>query len=164
MGLVSSILAEIEQESRTTRKVLERVPTDKLTWKPHEKSSALGRLAWHIASIPARALAMVRDGDFDMATARPLEPPDSTALIVAGFERHTAEVRAYFESIDEAVLHEPFTLRRGPQVIVSMKKIGAVRAILLNHTYHHRGQLSVYLRLLDVPVPPIYGPTADEMM
>lgn len=164
MALVSSILKEIEQESRTTRRVLERVPTDKLSWKPHEKSSSLGRLAWHVAAIPARVLAMLRQGDFDMAAAPPLEPPDSTALIVAGFERHYADIRAYFESIDEAVLHEPFTLRRGPQVIVSMPKIGTVRSILLNHTYHHRGQLSVYLRLLDVPVPPIYGPTADETM
>ena len=78
MGLVRSILAEIEQESRTTRRVLERVPTDKLRWKPHEKSSSLGRLAWHIAAIPSRVLAMMRAGDFDMAAAPPLEPPDST--------------------------------------------------------------------------------------
>ena len=162
MPVLSAILAEIEQEQRTTRKVLERVPHDKLSWRPHEKSMTLGRLAWHIATIPARVVVMLRDGEFDLATAGPAVPPDTTAAIVEGFERNMAEVRAHFESISEDVLKEPFTMRRGPQVMMTIKKIGVVRAILLNHTYHHRGQLSIYLRLLDVPVPSIYGPSADE--
>lgn len=164
MGVVGAILAEIEQESRTTRKVLERVPGDKLSWKPHEKSMSLGRLAWHIAAVPARVMVMLRDGEFDIGAAGPPTPPDNVAAIVSGFERHYADVRAYFESITDETLKETFTLRRGPEVIMTMKKIGVVRSILLNHTYHHRGQLSIYLRLLDVPVPAIYGPSADEQM
>jgi uncharacterized damage-inducible protein DinB len=163
MPVVHAILAEIDQESKTTRKVLERVPGDKLSWKPHEKSMSLGRLAWHIASIPSRALMMLREGEFDLSNAGPSAPPDSTAAIMDGFERHLAEIREYLGSIDDAALKEPFTLRRGEQVIMQTKKMGVVRAVLLNHAYHHRGQLSIYLRLLDVPVPAIYGPSADEM-
>jgi uncharacterized damage-inducible protein DinB len=160
--IVNAILAEIEQESKTTRKVLERVPGDRLSWKPHEKSMTLGRLAWHIASLPPRVLMMLRSGEFDLVKAGPSAPPDSTAAIMEGFEKHLAEVREYFSSIDDQVLKEPFTLRRGEQVILQIKKMGVVRSILLNHAYHHRGQLSIYLRLLDVPVPSIYGPSADE--
>ena len=162
MPVVNAILAEIDQESKTTRKVLERVPADKLSWKPHEKSMSLGRLAWHLAFIPIRAMAMLRDGEFDLATAGPTAPPETTDEILAGFDRHYAEVREFLASIDDEALKEPFTLRKGERVITSMKKIIVIRSILLNHTYHHRGQLSIYLRLLDVPVPSIYGPTADE--
>ena len=162
MPVVNAILAEIEQESKTTRKVLERVPQDKLNWKPHEKSMSLGRLAWHLAFIPSRVLSMLGEAAFDMAAAGPTTPPESTDEILAGFDKNYGDIRQYLQSIDDAALREPFTLRRGDRVILSMPKLGVVRAILLNHTYHHRGQLSVYLRLLDVAVPSIYGPTADE--
>ena len=164
MSLVSSILAEIEQESRTTRKVLERVPDDKLGWSPHAKSMTLGRLASHIAAVPARVLLWLRAGEFDLAQAGPGAGLDQTAAIVAEFEKNMQEIREYLVSIDDSALKETFTLRKGDKTITTMTKMGIVRAVLLNHTYHHRGQLSVYLRLLEVPLPPIYGPTADEQM
>ena len=164
MSMVSSILAEIEQESRTTRKVLERVPDGKLDWSPHPRSMTLGRLASHIAMVPARVLLMLRSAEFDLAQAGPGAPLDTTASIVAAFEKNLQETRDYLVSIDDAALKEPFTLKRGEKTVAAMTKIGIVRGVLLNHTYHHRGQLSVYLRLLDVPLPPIYGPTADEQM
>lgn len=164
MPLVNAILAELEQEARTTRKVLERVPDDKLEWRPHEKSMTLGRLANHIATIPSRVLSWVKASELDLDQARPAEPPDRTDLIVAAFEKHLEEIRDYLGSIDDAALKEPFTLRKGEKTLLSMPKIAVVRTVLLNHTYHHRGQLSVYLRLLDVPLPAMYGPSADEQM
>lgn len=164
MSLVSAILGELEQESRTTRKVLERVPDDKLGWAPHPRSMTLGKLAYHIAAVPARVLLWLRAAEFDLANAGPAAGLDQTALIVAAFEKNLQEIREYLVSIDDSVLREPFTLKKDGNTVASLTKIGIVRAVLLNHTYHHRGQLSVYLRLLDVPVPAMYGPSADEQM
>jgi uncharacterized damage-inducible protein DinB len=164
MPLVNAILAEIDQEARTTRKVLERVPGDKLTWTPHVKSTPLGKLAWHIAAVPARVMMMIREAEFDLSQAGPIPPPDNIAAILEGFDRYYGEVREFLKPMSDEALKEPFTLRRGGNVVMTVPKIVVVRSILLNHTYHHRGQLSVYLRLLDVPVPSIYGPSADEQM
>ena len=99
---------------------------------------------------------------FDMAKAGPFPPPENAGSIVAGYHESLAELRAYLVTLDDAALKEPFTLMRGGETLMTVPKVAIVRNILMNHTYHHRGQLSVYLRLLDVPVPPIYGPTADE--
>lgn len=164
MPLVNAILAEIDQEARTTRRVLERVPEDKLSWTPHPKSTPLGRLAWHIAAIPSRVIEMLRSAEFDLSKAGPPTPPDTLAAILEGFDRHLGEIRAFLATLSDEALKEQFTLRRGDQVVMTVPKIAIVRSVLLNHAYHHRGQLSVYLRLLDVPVPSIYGPTADEKM
>jgi uncharacterized damage-inducible protein DinB len=162
MPILDAILAELAHESGTTVKVLERVPEDKLDWTPHPKSTPIGKLAWHIAVIPSRVHVMVRDGELDVMVVKAPPRPDTVAEIVAGYNAHIEQLRAYLSSIDDSVLKEPFTMRAGDKIIAAQKKIVALRAILLNHTYHHRGQLSVYLRLLDVPVPGIYGPTADE--
>lgn len=162
MPIIDAILAELAHESKTTVRVLQRVPDDKLDWTPHPKSTPIGRLAWHIAVIPSRVQIMVRDGELDVLVVRAPNRPDTTAAIVAGYEQHIDQLRAYLSSIGDEVLKEPFTMRAGDKIIAQQNKIVALRAILLNHTYHHRGQLSVYLRLLDVPVPGIYGPTADE--
>ena len=162
MPIIDSILAEVDYELPTTLRVLERVPGDRLDWTPHPRSMSLGKLAWHIAVIPARVLVMLREGEFDLAAARPAPMPDQAGAIPAGLRRHMDDVRAYFGSIDDAALREPFTMRHGPKIINQTVKLSVVRAILLNHTYHHRGQLAVYLRLLDVPVPAIYGVSADE--
>jgi len=164
MPFIDAVLAELDQEARTTLRVLERVPNDRLDWTPHPKSMSLGKLAWHVAAIPARVLIMLRQGRFDLAAAGPATPPDQVAAIVAGFHQHLEEFRAYLGSIDDAALMEPFTLVRGPQTIFTLPKKAIIRTILLNHTYHHRGQLAVYLRLLDIPVPAIYGTSADEPM
>lgn len=162
MPIIDAILGELDHEARTTARVLERVPNDHLDWTPHPKSMPLRKLAWHIAKLPTRVMQMLREASFDLSQSPPPPPPDDAASIVAGFHESLAELRALLVTLDDAALKEPFTLMRGGQAVMTMPKIAVIRNILLNHSYHHRGQLSVYLRLLDVPVPPIYGPTADE--
>ena len=164
MPIINAILPELDIEAKTTVRVLERVPSDRLDFTPHPKSSTLGKLAWHIASIPATVQRLLRAGTFDLSQARPAPIPSDTNAIVEEFRRNTADTRAYLETLTDENLREPFTMIRGGQTVMTIPKIGVVRTILMNHTYHHRGQLAVYLRLLDVPVPVIYGTTADEAM
>jgi len=164
MPIITPMLSELEHEARTTTRVLERVPYDKLEWTPHPRSMTLGRLAWHIASIPARVGVMLRDGTMDVLTASPPAMPAETGGIVDGFKRHIAELRGFLETLDDTALKETFTMMRGGDTVITMPKVAVIRTILLNHSYHHRGQLAVYLRMLDVPVPAIYGASADEAM
>lgn len=164
MPIIEPILAELDQESKATLRILGRVPTEHLAWTPHPKSSSLGRLAFHIASIPSIGLRFARLGTFERTQAPPPPPIPATAEeIVAAFERNLAEARAHFASMTDDELQEPFTMTKEGRVLMSFPKIGMLRTIMLNHSYHHRGQLSVYLRLLDVPLPIIYGSTADEV-
>ena len=162
MRLIDPILSELERESLSTLKMLERVPAGQLEWRPHPKSMTLGKLTWHLATIPKRMVTMLQSGSFDLKDARPSPPPDSSAGITDAFRSSLAEVKAMLSAMDDAALRERFTLTRGGEEVTSMSKISFIRTVMLNHSYHHRGQLSVYLRLLDVPLPPIYGPTADE--
>jgi len=162
MPIIDSILSEIDFELATTLRVLERVPQEHLQWTPHPKSMSLGKLAWHIAALPARVQVMLREGEFDVTTARPAEMPDQPGAIPAALRRHMEDLRAYIATLSDEALKERFTLRAGPQVLQQIPKIGVIRTILMNHTYHHRGQLAVYLRLLNIPVPAIYGTSADE--
>jgi uncharacterized damage-inducible protein DinB len=162
MAIIDSILSEMEFELPTTLKVLARVPQEKLGWTPHPKSMTIGKLAWHIAGVPARVMVMLRDGELDLVNARPAEMPAEVTEIGAALQRNMDELRAYLRTIDMDVLKQPFTLRHGEKVIMQIPKAAVLRSILLNHTYHHRGQLAVYLRLLDIPVPAIYGTSADE--
>lgn len=162
MGIITAILGETEFELPTTLRVLGRVPQDNLDWTPHAKSMTIGRLAWHIATVPARVQAMLRAGDFDVASARPPEMPRDANEIPAALQRNMDELRAYLRTLDDEALKAPFTLRHGDKVLQQIPKAAVLRTILLNHTYHHRGQLAVYLRLLDIPVPAIYGTSADE--
>ncbi len=165
MPIIHSLLSELDIEAKTTTRVLERVPAEHLAWTPHPKSSSLGRLAWHIASIPATVQRLLRAGTFDLTAARPAQQlPADTAAIVDEFQRNFADTRAYLETLTDEFLREPFNMVKGEQAVMTIPKIAVVRTILMNHTYHHRGQLSVYLRLLDVPLPTIYGSTADEAM
>ncbi len=162
MNIAQTILSELRAEAKATNRILERVPMDKLSWKPHEKSSSLGKLAWHIASIPMIAVTMLDAGTFDPGrSARPQEMPESPD-ITGQFGKSMETVREKIGSLDDAALMEPFRMMHGEEVLLEMPKAGMLRTILLNHTYHHRGQLSVYLRLLDVPVPATYGTSADE--
>ena len=162
MPIIDSILNEIDFELPTTLRVLERVPQEHLQWTPHAKSMSLGKLAWHIAGLPARIQVMLREGDFDVTTARPAEVPDQPGAIPAALRRNMDDLRAYIATLSDEALKERFTMRAGPKVLQQIPKIGVIRTILMNHTYHHRGQLAVYLRLLDVPVPAIYGNSADD--
>jgi uncharacterized damage-inducible protein DinB len=162
--LTESILQEFEQESATTRRVLERVPEDRLTWKPHAKSMSLGTLALHIASGPgllsewALQDNVALSGDMESAPEA-----TSTADVLAAHDESVTKTKAALSQLGDAGMMADWKLTtKEGATIVGMPKAALVRTIILNHMYHHRGQLSVYLRLLDVPVPAIYGPSADE--
>jgi uncharacterized damage-inducible protein DinB len=164
MPIINSILGELDHEAKSTIRVLERVPAEHLSWKPHEKSSSLGKLAWHVASLPKNVRRMVQAGSLDTALARPREMPDDAREIVAEFQRNHAETREYLATLSDEFLREPFTMKRDGVEKFTIPKIAVIRNILMNHTYHHRGQLTVYLRLLDIPVPAVYGTSADEQL
>jgi uncharacterized damage-inducible protein DinB len=162
MALKEGLLAEYDHEMGTTRRLLERIPDDKLAWKPHEKSMALGELACHLGNIPNWAGAILNESSFDLAARPPNQAPKtSRAEILALFDDSTRKTRGLMDKSDAEYM-APWSLKRGSQDWFSMPRIAAFRSFVLNHTIHHRGQLSVYLRLNQIPVPPIYGPTADE--
>lgn len=163
MRLIDPILMEFDREASATRKVLERVPDAKLGWAPHPRSMTAGKLAWHLATIPGWiGTAVLLDGE-DMATRPKAPPAPATAREIA--EAFTANVevakRAMVQLDDEAAA-ATWTLSMAGKVILSMPRLAFLRTILLSHSIHHRGQLTVYLRFLEVPVPAIYGPSADE--
>lgn len=165
MRMIDPLLMEFDRECSTTRKVLSRVPADKLSWKPHPKSYSLGQLAQHIASLPHWIAGSLLPGEFDMAKGGGDFSPKEAASVEAvlkTFDESAAAAKAAMAQLDDARAMGSWTFRNGAAVIMEMPRIALVRTILLNHGIHHRGQLSVYLRLLDVPVPAIYGPSADE--
>ena len=156
------LLSDLEQELTTTRRVLERVPDDRLDWKPHEKSVAFGGLALHCANLLRWQIAILELDDYDIATAPRLDPPKSQEDILFLFDRLRHELVVTIEKLDEQAFLREWTLRFGDRVIASFPKFAAMRTFGLSHMIHHRGQLTVYLRLLDLPVPATYGPSADE--
>jgi uncharacterized damage-inducible protein DinB len=161
MRLVDSILMEIDQEAQTTKRVLDRIPEDKLAWKPHPKSFSLGQLALHIASVPGSvALAAAPDS---MEVPNFSQPePKSRQEVLETFSKSLESTKDTLKKMDDARLTSMWSLTKNGRVLMSVPRVGFIRSILMNHVYHHRGQLSVYLRMLDVPVPSIYGPSADE--
>ncbi len=160
--LVDTLIEELDREGFSTRRLLERVPVDHLDWKPHAKSTSLGDLAWHLASIPGRIATLIRAKTFDVGSvAAPLR---ESSDFPAELDRNLSVARALLRSFDEAALLDPFTITHQGQTVLSMPAATAIRSIMFNHAYHHRGQLTVYLRMLDVPLPIIYGNSADERM
>ncbi|MEP6495216.1 MAG: DinB family protein [bacterium] len=153
-------LKEFDLEMASTRKLLERVPSDRGTWKPHAKSFALGHLAQLVAGIPSWMTRTLRE-PFINLSAGPGYSFESTETLVAKFEANAAAAREALSSVTGAALDEPWSLKMGEQVLFTSPRGEVVRQHL-NHLIHHRGQLTVYLRLVDVPLPQIYGPTADE--
>ncbi len=153
-------LREFDQEMASTRRLLERVPSEKATWKPHPKSFALGHLAQLVARMPGWITMTLLDPYLDLSGGArySFEP---TEKLVAEFDRHVREAREALASVTGPALEDKWELRMGPQVLMTSTK-GEVTRQTLSHLSHHRGQLTVYLRLLDVPIPQIYGPTADE--
>ena len=159
------LLAEFDHEMGTTRKLLDRVPgdnADRLAWKPHPKSMSLGGICTHLANLPNWGATILSDVSFDLASAPPnVEEKKSRADILALFEDATRRTRAALDKTDAEFL-APWSLRRGGQEMFTMPRVSAFRTFVLYHSVHHRGQLSVYLRLNDIAVPSIYGPSADE--
>ena len=161
--MLESMLNELRQESTTTRRVLERVPADKLSWKPHPKSMSLGQLALHVASIPGNLVGLAQLEEFDASQAN-FEPPEPESLhqILAALDDGVRLAEDYLAGIDDHSAAENWRLTSRGKEVFTIPRAGLLRTIMLNHWYHHRGQLSVYLRLLEVPVPVIYGRSADE--
>lgn len=162
MSLTQSMAAEFEREMAATRKTLERIPTDKLTWKPHEKSFTLGALGQHLAQLGMWAENTLNLDELDLKGPFDQKPPESTADILALFDKFTAASKAAFAAADDEKLAAPWALKVEGRQLFSRPRADVIRDFVLNHGAHHRGQLTVYLRLLDVPVPSIYGPSADE--
>ena len=165
MSVKDTLLPEFDQEMAATRRVLERLPESSFGWRPHERSYDLGGLATHLAQIPHWGASILNHDAHDLASPGPASTSLTTvAAVLDRFDRHVSEVRATLIDAPEGQLLAPWALRRGGHLILSVPRIGALRAFVLHHTIHHRGQLTVYLRLLGVPLPPLYGPTADESM
>ena len=162
MAIKEGLLAEFDHEVGTTRKLLERLPEEKLGWKPHVKSMSLGGLATHVSNIPQWAGTILNEPFFDLANAPPNQAEKtSRAEILASFDETRKRTRDWMDKTD-AEYSSLWTLKRGGQQMFSVPRVSAFRSFVLHHVIHHRGQLSVYLRLNDVPVPAIYGPSADE--
>jgi len=165
MSISQSILPEFDQEMANTRKTLERVPDGKFGWKPHDKSMAMGALANHIAFIPSWAAETVSKDSVDVMPegAPPSMPNASTqAEILALFDKTVGEARSAIAGATDDLWMKPWTLLAGGKTVFTMPKAAVLRAFVLSHIIHHRAQLGVYLRLNDIPVPSIYGPSADE--
>ncbi len=166
LTLKDSVLSELDAEIAATRRLLERVPDNALEWRPHEKSMSLGGLATHLAQLPHWGTAILSGDGYDLerdATGHAAELT-SRGDILRVFDRHSGEVRRALVESGDAQLAAPWSLSRGGHTVMSLPKLSALRRFLVNHLVHHRGQLTVYLRMHDVPLPPLYGPTADEGM
>jgi len=165
MNLSEPILAELSHESATARRLLERLPLQHFGWKPHEKSMTLARLATHIVEIPGWVASILDQDEFDVG-AREHAPKNASSIaeLLEMFEKNLAAAREAIGRQTNERMMGPWRLKKKGQLIVEMPRIGVIRSLLLNHFIHHRGQLSVYIRLLNVPVPSIYGPSADEPM
>jgi uncharacterized damage-inducible protein DinB len=163
MRLADSAIAELELEAGATRRVLERVPEDKLSWRPHPKSMSLGQLALHIASTPAgvaklASMDTMEAPDFEQLRAE----PTSKAEVLETFERSLRAAKEFLQNLDDDRAEATWTMTRAGKPAMAMPRIGFIRMVMFRHVYHHRGELCLYLRLLDVPVPAVYGPSADE--
>ena len=165
MSIITSLVQEFEHEMGNTRRVLERLPDGKFDWKPHEKSYSMGKLAAHVANMPIWIGPLFTTSELDFASGDPvlrIPNPKTRAEVLEEFEKTTAAAREGFAKGDDATLSQPWTLRMGEHVIFTIPRIAAYRSFFMHHQVHHRAQLTVYLRLNDVPVPGLYGPSADE--
>ena len=162
MALIDGMLQELEEEAKTTRRVLERVPANQLDWRPHQKARTLGQLAMHVASVPGGVAEFV-------AAPSPAQAPDFTdpilqtaSELIPTLDQSIAKAKKVLGGMEDAELLATWRFMQGERELFAGPRISMLRSIMLNHWYHHRGQLSVYLRAIDVPIPSIYGPSADE--
>ena len=163
MGMTDSFLQELEMEAQTTRRVLDRVPADKLNWRPHPKSHSLGQLALHVASTIGQVSHMVTMDSMELPSFQQPEAASRQEILEA-LDASLATARETLARVDEAKLMTSLPILKNGATVMQIPRLGLIRNLMLNHHYHHRGQLTVYLRLLAVPVPSIYGPSADEAM
>ncbi|HEU0054035.1 MAG TPA: DinB family protein [Longimicrobium sp.] len=162
-SLRQAALGDLSHELDNTRRVLERVPDEHFAWKPHAKSSSLGALASHVANLAGWGQAMLTTDGTDVLNPASRPPQHASRdAVLAAFDRGAAAVRETLANTPDAALFQPWTLRKGDHVIFTLPRLAALRGMMISHIVHHRAQLSVYLRLLDVPVPGLYGPSADE--
>jgi uncharacterized damage-inducible protein DinB len=166
MALNEALLPEFDAEMANTRKTLERVPTDKFSWKPHEKSGTMGWLANHLADVPEWAVYTLQQESLDMApngvAPTPPPPPKTTQELLAKYDKNVAAARALLAKASDAEMHKTWSLLSNGTTIIAMPRIACLRTWVMNHGIHHRAQLGVYLRLNNIAVPAIYGPSADE--
>lgn len=166
MPLKDALLPEFDHEMANTRKTLERVPDDKLDWKPHKKSTAMGGLATHLSNLPTWANHTINKDSLDLAPGGKSMPPapvvKSSTELLKIFDSNVASARAAIAEASDEELFKPWTLLNNGKEILTLPKIAVLRGFVMNHNIHHRAQLGVYLRLNDIPVPSIYGPSADE--
>lgn len=164
MSMSKAFLGEFDHEAGTTRRLLERVPDDKLDWAPHEKSMSLLELTRHMAEMPGWMRAVGGQDELDMEGFgdRPRPAIETTEDLLRVFDENVAIFRQEMEKLSDEDMMEPWRLRTGDRVHFEVPRVGAIRTFVMSHLIHHRGQLSVYLRILDVPLPSIYGPSADE--
>ncbi len=163
MAIAEALISELEYESKATRRLLERVPEDCLAWKPHEKSMSLGLLAMHVATAPGEIARMV-ETDVCERFGSGLKPAVSRAELLTAFEASIAEAKRILAGFDDEAFGRTWKLFVNGQEVVSAPRRAFVRSAMFNHLYHHRGQLTVYLRMQNVPLPSIYGPSADERL
>lgn len=164
MNLNEPLLNELTHEADNTRKMLERIPSDHFTWKPHEKSMSIGEIGFHVANLPNWLTFIINQDELDLTgIERNKLTFSDTASLLEVFDKKVAAGIEVLQSASNENLRTPWKLRIGDHVIFEMLRIAVVRHMVLNHIVHHRGQLSVYLRLLNVPVPGMYGPSADEV-
>ena len=166
MSISKSLLPEFDHEMATTRKVLERVPDDKFDWKPHPRSTAMGGLATHVANIPTWTINSMTQESLDLAPGGvpvpPMQPAAGHDELLKFFDENVGKAREVIASSADDAFFVPWSLMMNGKTIMTLPRVAVVRSFVLNHLIHHRGQLSVYLRLNDIPVPSIYGPSADE--
>jgi uncharacterized damage-inducible protein DinB len=156
------MLQELEQEAQTTRRVLERVPDDQLAWRPHEKARTLGQLALHVAIVPGEVAELFASPSPRQAPAFTDPSPKSASELIPALDESVAKAKKALGGMDDAALMAPWRMMRGERELFAVPRVALLRSVMLNHWYHHRGQLTVYLKELGVPIPSIYGPSADE--
>jgi uncharacterized damage-inducible protein DinB len=162
MALIDGLLKELEEEAIATRRVLERVPDNQLTWRPHRKARTLGELALHVATVPGGVAEFVASPSPAQAPQFTDPSPRNASELIPALEESITKAKAALARLDDAAVLETWRLMQGERELFALPRIAMLRSVMLNHWYHHRGQLTVYLRALDVPVPSIYGPSADE--
>lgn len=162
MITIDEILQELQQEAHATRRVLERVRDDRLDWRPHEKSMTLGQLAIHVATLPAAIAEVVLLPSFDVNTEIPRPSATSAAELVAVLDQSVAKAKTLLSGMDETTLASTWRMVNGDREVMAIPRVAFLRSVMLNHWYHHRGQLTVYLRQTGSLVPAVYGSSADE--